>query len=74
MTTITNNIDIKVISKLVDEMVRMGIYNIIPIQESGVMHNKDIQEIIIDEEGTVFVLFAESLEDPIMLPMFVTVA
>jgi len=75
MTTMaTMTINMYVVKELVDEMVRRGVERIIPTQAIGAFKNKDIQEIIIDEEGTVFVQMVEDLNDPIMLPMFIEVA
>lgn len=69
----TGTIDFNTISELVNEMIRRNVDTIFPNKSIGAFRNKEIQEIIIDDEGTVFVLPVEDLDNPIMLPMFVDV-
>lgn len=62
-----------VVSELVGEMVKRGVNTIFPSQAIGVFRNKDIRELIIDEEGTVFIQFVDDLDSPVMIPMFVEI-
>jgi hypothetical protein len=58
------------VKELIGYMVEDGVIQAYPMESQGKYHNEAIEEIIIDEEGSVFILLSEEVE-PVMLPHIV---
>jgi hypothetical protein len=62
----------EIVKKIVEEMMVKGVHHAFPSREMiGKMKNHDIKEIIIDEEGNVFIL--PVVGEEVMLPQFMEV-
>jgi hypothetical protein len=61
------------VKEIVNHMISDGVDQIFPFEEQGKFYNEVIEEMVIDEEGNVFIQLVNS-EDPVMLPHLVEVA
>jgi hypothetical protein len=70
--TITNGVSFDKVKELVGYMVEEGVFQSYPVQSEGKYFNNDIEELILDEEGNVFILLTQN-DEPVMLPHLVEV-
>jgi hypothetical protein len=63
-------VSFEVVKEIVGYMVNDNINQIHPIESEGKYYNEMIEEILLDEEGNVFILLADNGE-PVMLPHLV---
>lgn len=68
----TKTISMEEVSMLVIKMVSNKVSQVFPSEDEK-FYNENIKEMIVDEEGTVFILPTDS-DEPIMIPAFVSVA
>jgi len=66
----TTKIGNEVLEGLVGVMVKNGEFHIYPSKSEGEYFDQSVEELIIDEEGSVFALFVNDSE-PIMVPNMV---
>lgn len=62
------NNDVKI---LVEKMIDYGVTQIFPTEDND-FYNENIKELIVDEEGTVFILFKDT-QEPVMIPEYISI-
>lgn len=60
-------ISLDVVMELIKNMQKYHLTHIMPVNEIGVLHCEAINELIIDEEGNVFLQIVND-DEPILLP------